>query len=169
MRFAHEGDSFGDGLAVPQLPVLFLEEQQAPVGGRPGRPTCIGQKNERQQPGHVGILRQKASQHPGQIERPLDEVGSNQIVANRCLVTSRVEQQHDCQHGVDAGRQLLRHRHTKRNPSRSDLLLRPCDTRRHCGLGDKEGAGHLGRREATEEAQGQGYLGVGTRAQGGST
>ena len=160
MGLVDERHTFDDGRFVPQGTVLLLEQEQASVRGGARGPAGIGEEDQRQQTGHVGVSGKEGAQHPGEVERPLDEVGPDEVLPRRRPVTGREEQQQHRQHGVDAGRHLVRRRHTERDAGGGDLLLRPRDPGRHRRLGDEEGTGDLCRRQAAEEAQRQGDLGI---------
>jgi hypothetical protein len=54
--------AFGDRSSVPELPALLGERHDRPVDVGPGRPACVGQQHQREQPGDLALARQQAVQ-----------------------------------------------------------------------------------------------------------
>ena len=68
-RAADERESFGDGLAIPQLPILLVERYQFAVRTGARRPSCVGQQHQRKQPGGFRIIREPAIHRARQPNR----------------------------------------------------------------------------------------------------
>ena len=60
-------------------------------------PAGVGQQDQGQQAGDVGVVGQEGPQHPGEVERALDQVGADQVGAGRRGVAGG-------EHQVDDGR-----------------------------------------------------------------
>jgi hypothetical protein len=146
--------------AVPLRPVLVRQPQQAAVGVDPGRPPCVGHQQQRVQSVRVGAVRHQLPQHPGQVHRPVDEVGPDQRRARRRGVPGGEQQVDDRQRRAQPVRQFARGRYPVRDSRDRDLPLGPGDPRRHRRLRDQERPGDVWHRNPAHQPQGQRHLGL---------
>ena len=146
----------------------------ASSSSRPSGPTRVvppgvGEQDQRRagrpRPASPGS---SAAQHPGQVQRPLDQVAADQVGAGRRGVAGGEQQVHHREHGVDPLGQLVGRRHPVRDAGGGDLLLRPGDPGRHRRLADQERAGHLGGGQPAQQPQRERDLRLRSRAPGGS-
>ncbi len=157
----HEGDALADGSLVPPGTVLIGEEDQLTDVSETRVAPGIGEEDQGQEAGDVGIVGKQRAQHAGQVEGTLDEVPAQQVSADRRGMPGRVEEMDDREHRVDTGRELLHRGDPVGDAGNGDLLLGPRDAGRHGGLADEERPRHLGRREPAHQAERQRDLGVG--------
>ena len=69
-----------------------------------------------------------------------------------------VDEVDDGEHGAQAVRELMLFWDAVGNPGGLDLALGTCETGRHGGLGDQEGACDLLGRKASKQPEGKRYL-----------
>ncbi len=151
----HKVGALADLGLVPQGAVLVLEQDQAPVRRCSRCPPGIGQQQQRQQAANLAFVRHEFSEHAGEADRQVGEVGPDEVGSDRVGVTGRVKQVHDGEHGVKPVGQLGEVRDPVRDPGGRDFLLGPGHTGRHGGLGDPKRAGDLRRADPADQPQGQ--------------
>ena len=55
-RAADERDALGDQCAIPERAILLVERDELAVG-RCARPARVGEQHQREQPGHLRVVR----------------------------------------------------------------------------------------------------------------
>jgi hypothetical protein len=63
------GDALGHRGGVPEPAVLIGERDERAVVPRPRRPARLGEQHQRQQAGHLAVVRQLGAQQSGQPDR----------------------------------------------------------------------------------------------------
>ena len=64
--------------AVPAAAVLVREQHGLPAGGEPGLAAGVGEQQQREQPGHLGLAGQQRGQQPGQPDCLVAEIAPDQ-------------------------------------------------------------------------------------------
>jgi len=146
---------FGDGVTIPLAPVLVLEQDERAVLRRARGPADVGEHEQCQEAGHLRVVGQELPQHPRQVTGALDQVGSDEVTPRRRSVTGREDEVHDAEDGVDARHAFADRRGAVGDVRLGDLLLGPCNARRHGGLAHEEAPGDLSGREPADEAEGE--------------
>ncbi len=148
--------AFGDQLRVPDAAVLLGQGDQLAVGRDPGGAAGLDEQHQRQQPGHLAVVRQQGADQAGEPERLGGQVVPYGIAVRAAGQVTLVEdEEQDGQHAGDADRQVAGGRHPVRDPSRLDLGLRAGDALLHGGPLHQERAGDLGHGQAAHHAQRQ--------------
>ena len=66
-RLPDQADSLIDGGAIPLTPILVGEQHKVSVVVEARRPPGVGEQDQAQQSGDVGVIGQQPLQHAGQI------------------------------------------------------------------------------------------------------
>ena len=111
------------------------------------------QQHEGQQSVRLGLVGHQLGQRLPEAQRLRGEV----VAAGPAFVEDQID--HGQNRREPVGQQVIG-RDAERDAGFLDLSLGAHQALGHGGLGDEEGAGDVGGREAAERAQGQGYLGV---------
>jgi hypothetical protein len=142
-----------DQRPVPADAVLLVQRHQVAGRRRARLPAGVGQQHQREQPGHLAVVRQLRVHHPGEPDRLAGEVGAVELAAGRGgvpLIEDQVEHVQDDLQPLLALDVVGQAERAARGP---DALLGAADPGRHGGLGDQERAGDLGRGQAADRAQ----------------
>jgi len=129
--------------------------------GRARRPARVDQQHQREQAGHLAVVRQQVVDGAGEPDRLARELRALKVRARRRRVALVEDQVQDVQHGVEPLRALVLRRGSERRAGGLDALLGAADPLGHRRLGDEERAGDLRRRQAADRAQRERDLGRG--------
>ena len=148
--------TLGDQRRVPGPAILLVERDQLAARRDPGGAAGLGEEHQRQQPGHLAVLRQELADQPREPDRLGGQVVTNRIGVGAGRQIALVEdEEEDGEDARDASREILRGRHPIRDASRLDLGLGPGDPLAHGGLRHQERSGDLGHGQTTDHAQRQ--------------
>src|SRR6478672_10454025 len=151
----------GDQRRVPGPTVLLVEGDQFAARGNPGGAAGLGEDHQRQQSGHLTVLRHKGPDQASEPDRLGGQVVTYGIGVGAGRQVALVEdEEEDGEYTGDPGREILRGRHPIRDASRLDLGLRAGDPLPDGGLLHQEGAGDLGHGQTADHAQRQRHAGV---------
>ena len=153
--------ALGDQLAVPQPPILIVEQDRHTVGSGPRGCAGMVEEHQRHEPGRLRLIRQQAREHAGEADRLGAQLLADGRIARRGgvpLVEDQVQHGH---HLVETLGDDRLGRVAKPDPGHAQAALRAHEPLRHDGLRDEEGARDLGRREAAGQPQRERHLGVG--------
>ena len=158
-----------DPVAIPARAVLVLEQDQ--VAGRRHARLAAGVLEEHQgeQPERLRLVGHQLGQDPGQADRLDRQLAADERLAGRGGVALVEDEVEDPQHGIEPLGQEVVGRDAIRDPRLADLALGPDEALGQGRLGDEEGAGDLGCREAAERPQRQRDLRVEGEGRDGST
>ena len=67
--------ALGDQRRIPRPTVLLVEGDQLAGRRHPRRPTGLGEQHQRQQPGHLTVLRHQVTDQAGEPDRLRGQVG----------------------------------------------------------------------------------------------
>src|SRR5580692_8808270 len=158
---AHQPMALGDQRGVPGPAVLLAEADQFAARRNPGGAAGLDQDHQRQQPGHLTVLRQEGPDQAGEPDRLGGQVVAHRIRAGTGRQVALVEdEEEDGEYAGDAGREILGGRYPVRDASRLDLGLRAGDPPPHGALLHQEGSRDLGHGQATDHAQCQRHPGL---------
>jgi hypothetical protein len=154
-RLADQRHALGDLVGVPAAAVLLRHGDQRAV--RPGarRPARVGEQHQREEPGHLAVLREQAVHDPGQPDRLGRQLGALQVRAGRAGVPLVENQVEDVQDRREPCRALLGRGHAERDAAVLDGLFGPADPPGHGRLRHQERAGHLHCGQTADRAQGE--------------
>ena len=143
-----------DQRIIPDPSVLLAEDHELALRRDPGGATSLGQKHQRQQTGHLAVLRKQRADQSRHPDRLGGQVGAHRVGvgAGREVPLVEDEEQHG-QHTGDPRRQVLRGGHPIRDAGRRDLALRAGDPLPHGVLLHEEGAGDLWHGQTSDHAQ----------------
>ena len=156
-RGQHQRLAFADQTAIPQVAVLFFQQNRL-AGGRSARAAArLMQQHQRQQALHFR-LRQQLEQQAAKTDGLDAQVLAGQLDTGAGEITFVEHQVDHLQHRLQTLRQLVASRHFIGDVRIADLVLRP-----HDALGDgagrgEEGAGDFLGSQVTDFAQGQCHL-----------
>jgi hypothetical protein len=154
----HKAHALGDGIRVPQHPVLLAQRHQRPVRGGAGRAAGVGQQHEGQQPSHFIVAGHQPVELAGQPDGLGSQLGPLQTRPRRGRVALVEDEVEHVEHDAETLRLLGRRRQLEGGPGCLDALLGTADALGHSRLRHEEGPGDLGGRQATGGPQGQGDL-----------
>ncbi len=154
---------------IPQLALLFFEEDKAAVVCDPGAAPGVGQQHQGEQTTHLRLVGHQAPEDAGQPNRFLAQIEPQKIVPGRSHVAGGECQIEGRQHPVEPVGQLVGTGDPVRDPGRGDLALRPDQSLCHGRLVDQKGAGDLGGGQPAEQPEGERHprLGVESRVAAG--
>ncbi len=160
MRMARSTSKAASAMAgvVPERSILVGEEHERPIRREPGADPRKVQAHQGQQPERLRLVRHEADEERGQpfgVGGELASFGHRSVRGEVALVEDEVE---DCEHLLQALRQLGPVGDAERDAGVPDLALgahQPLGDRR---LGDEERAGHLRGVEAADGAQRERHL-----------
>src|SRR5581483_8421738 len=142
-----------DLLEVPERAVLVGEKDELTLRREPCGAAGVLQEKQRVQPVRLRLVRHEGREDGGQPDRLRAELGPHgRPVAG---VEDEIDRR---EHGPQPLRQEVLGWHAERDAGVADLPLRPYEPLRERRLREDEGARDLRRREAADEAQGQGDL-----------
>ncbi len=144
-----------DELPVPPAAVLVGQQHQAALRRGAGRAPGLRQQHQREQPGHLGLVRHQPGQQPAEPDRLGAQVGPDQLVTGAGRVSLVEDQVHHGQHRAEPARQLGFAGHPVRDPRVADLALGPDQPLRHRRLRHQERVRDLRRAQPAEQPQGQ--------------
>jgi hypothetical protein len=125
---AHQPVALGDQRGVPGTAVLFDEGDQFAARRNPGGAAGLGEEHQRQQPGHLTVLRHEGTDQACDPDRLGGQVVAYGIGAGAGRQVALVEdEEQDGEHAGVPCREILRRRHPVRDASRLDLGLRAGD------------------------------------------
>ena len=154
-RALHELLSLRDPGGVPAAAILVLEPHERAVRALAGRPAGVRQQHQREQADRLGLVGQQLRDDPRQPDRLGAQLAPDQRLTRRRVVALVEHEVEHAQHGLEPVGQPVADGTSYADARLADLLLRPDEPLGERGLGDEEGAGDLGRRQAAEGAQGQ--------------
>ena len=158
---AHQPMTLGDQRRVPGPTVLLAEGDELAARRDPGGAAGLGEEHQRQQPGHLTVLRHEGTDQAGEPDRLGGQVLTDGIGVGTGRQVALVEhQEQDGEDAGDADREILRGRHPIGDASRLDLGLRAGDPLAHSGLLHQEGTGDLGHGQTADHAQRQRHAGL---------
>jgi hypothetical protein len=158
---AHQPVPLGDQRRVPSPTVLLVEGDQFAARRNPGGAAGLGEEHQRQQPGHLTVLRHQGTDQPREPDRLGGQVVTYGIGVGAGSQVTLVEDEEDYgEYAGDALREILRGRHPIRNAGRLDLGLRAGDPLPHGSLLHQEGTGDLGYGQTADHAQRQRHAGI---------
>jgi hypothetical protein len=135
---AHELMTLGDHCRVPGPTVLLVEGDQF-AARRPGGAAGLGQEHQRQEPGHLTVVRHEGTDQASEPDRLGGQVVTYGIGVGAGRQVALVEdEEEDGEYAGDACREILRGRYPITDASRLDLGLRAGDPLAHGGLDDPE-------------------------------
>ena len=166
---AHQPMTLGDQRRVPGPTVLLVERDQLAARRDPGGAAGLGEEHQRQQPGHLTVLRQEFADQASEPDRLGGQVVTDGIGVGAGRQVALVEdEEEDGEDAGDACREILRGRHPIRDASRLDLGLRAGDPLAHGGLLHQERTGDLGHRSDRRPCAASARRGSPSRAPGDS-
>ena len=134
------GDSLGDQLAVPFVPVLLRERHDPSVWPDAAAAAGLVQQHQGEQPVDLRVVHQRR-ELPGESDR----LGGQINLARVALVEDEVQHAH---HGAHVAGTV--------QPGAADRALGTANALRHRALGHEIGLRDLARGQATDGAKGQG-------------
>ncbi len=138
---------------MPERPVLLVQRDEVARGRRARVAPGIVEEHQREEAKHLRPVRQQRVEQPREADRLRAQAGTHKLVAGSRGVALVEDQIDHGKHGCEALRERLGRRDAVRYTRVADLALHAHEPLRHRRLGDEEGAGDLGGREATERAQ----------------
>jgi hypothetical protein len=96
---------FGDPVAIPQCPVLVLQQDQSPGCIRTGVSPRVLQEHQRQQAEHFGLVGHQQREQLRQPDRLFAEVCPHERLARRRRVALVEDEVENCENGPQAFRQ----------------------------------------------------------------
>src|SRR6266542_895005 len=153
--------ALGDQRRVPGPTVLLVECDQFAARRNPGGAAGLGEEHQRQQPGHLTVVRHEGADQASEPDRLGGQVVTYGIGVGAGRQVALVEdEEEDGEYAGDACREILRGWHLIRDASRLDLGLRAGDPPPHGGLLHQEGTGDLGHGQTADHAQRQRHAGL---------
>jgi hypothetical protein len=89
---------------VPITSILLGKQNEAVGIVDAGVAAGVGEHDEGEQAGHVGVAGQESPEHASQVEGPVDQVAADQLGTGGGGVPGGEDEMHDVEHGVEAGR-----------------------------------------------------------------
>jgi hypothetical protein len=133
--------------------ILLAQHHQGAVGPRPRGATRLGEQQQREQAGHLGLVRHERGKNPRQPDRLAAQPRFGW--AGQPGVVDQVD---DGQHGAEAVGQLGRLRHAVGDLGGLDLVLGADETTRHRWLCHQERSCDLLGRQAAKQPQSERHL-----------
>ena len=97
--------ALGDQRRVPGAAVLLVERDQLAARRDPGGAAGLGEEHQRQQPGHLAVVRQQGADQAGEPDRLGGQVGPDGIGVGAGREVALVEdEEEDREHAGDARR-----------------------------------------------------------------
>src|SRR5829696_8706131 len=153
--------TLGDQRRVPGPTVLLVKGDQFAARRNPGGAAGLGEEHQRQQPGHLTVLRHEGTDQASQPDRLDGQDGTYGIGVGAARQVALVEDEvQDGEYAGNACREILGGRHPVRDASRLDLGLRAGYPLPHGGLLHQEATGDLGHGQTADHAQRQGHAGL---------
>src|SRR5271165_3248845 len=158
---AYQPVTLGDQRGVPGPTVLLDKGDQFAARRNPGGAAGLSEEHQRQQPGHLTVLRHEGTDQASEPDRLGGQVVTYGIGVGAGRQVALVEdEEQDGEYAGGACREIFRGRHPIRDASRLDLGLRAGDPLPHCGLLHQEGTGDLGHGQTADHAQRQRHAGL---------
>ena len=104
----------GDVRAVPTHAVLVGERDERTVGAGAGAAARVGEQHQREQPGHLAVVGERALDLAHQADRLAREIGTLELVARGRGVPLVEDEVEDMQHRAQPLVVLRRRRHRER-------------------------------------------------------
>ena len=140
---------------VPFGPVLVRQHDQLAVRAGPRAAPGVGEQQQGEQTGHLGLAGEQGRQRPGQPDRLVTQLAADQVRSSGRHVPPRENEVDHPQHGVQPFCQPRRPRHAQRDAGLADLALGPYQALRHRRLRHEERRRDVGRAQAADGPQGQ--------------
>ncbi len=154
-RLFRQRPAFADLFLVPARAVLFLEEDDFPVGPQARVPAGVVEEHQGEETAGLRAIGHQRAEDAREANRLGAQLPPHERVAGSRGVPLVEDQVDDGENGVEALRQDVVRRHAVGNPGFADLLFGPHEPLRHRRRGEQKGAPDLLRRESAERFQGQ--------------
>ncbi len=142
-----------DDRGGPKTRILRRQRHEPAVRGAARRPARLAVKHEREQPAHLGLLRQAGAQHAREPDRLVGEPPGPRIDAGRVLPRVAVGAVDRVEHGFQPLRQLARLGHLEGDAGLANLGLRAHQALSHGRRRNEKRLADLGRIEAEHRLQ----------------